>query len=472
MLSVPNAAAEFQAVYLGDRRLNARAVELVAGLSRRPSAGFPTVFPDESELEALYRFVNNDSVTLDGLLSPHQDRSWDRCQGAGSSALVLHDTSEFKFSGAAPRKGLATKGTSHSFHGHAAIAVGEGEAPVVHGLVGFRAYVLEDGAWSEACADQSFEPLLVGSERWEHLVRETRDAAPDELSLVHVMDREADDYALWTAIIEGGDDFVTRAQNDRRVAGSTDRLYAQADDQEFLVSRTVHLSRRGKEAPPKSRKTHPPRDRRAARLSVRAAAVEVRRPDGVAPLGSPTMQLSFVEVVEIDPPDGVTPVHWRLVTSLPTTTPEQVLRVVDIYCKRWLIEEFFKALKTGCAVEKRQGRSLWSLLNVLGLLIPIAWRLLCLRSASRHQPDAPLDLHLDAVELQALRHLDQGKRLGPEPTVGDGLLAVARLGGHQRSNGDPGWLVLGRGLERLIEFAAGWRAAMAAMTDGGTASDL
>jgi len=472
MLSVPSAAAEFSGAPLGDARLSQRAVSLAECLSRRPSAGFPSVFGDEAELEAFYRFVNNDSVSPAAVLAPHHERSWVRSLAAGPTVLVLHDTSEFKFSGDGVREGLAASGEKQSFHGHAAIAVGEDEAPVVHGVVGFDAYVLQDGVWSGAGPGRELEPLVVGSERWSLLAEEARLQAPEELQLVHVMDREADDYGLWTRIVEGGDDFVIRAQNDRRVTDSAKRLYAQGRQQEFVVSRTVTLSRRRSKAPPRSRKTHPDRDVRDARLSIRACSVEVIRPEAVAPLGQETMALSFVEVVEMDPPDGVEPVHWRLLSTLPIDTAEQVLRVVDIYRKRWLIEEFFKALKTGCSAEKRQGRSLWSLLNTTALLIPVAWRLLCLRTAARHQPKEPLEEHLDAVEMQALRHLDKGKRLPTTPTVGDGLLAVARLGGHLRSNGEPGWLVLGRGLERLIEFADGWRAALASVDRSGSTTDL
>jgi IS4 transposase len=43
-----------------------------------------------------------------------------------------------------------------------------------------------------------------------------------------------------------------------------------------------------------------------------------------------------------------------LYTSEPIDTAEQLLTIVDQYRSRWVIEEFFKALKTGCAFEKRQ----------------------------------------------------------------------------------------------------------------------
>ena len=173
------------------------------------------------------------------------------------------------------------------------------------------------------------------------------------------------------------------------------------------------------------------------------------------------MTLSVVEVVEIDPPEDATPVHWMLLSTLPIGTAEDVCRIVDIYRKRWLIEEFFKALKTGCAAEKRQARSLSSLLNVVALLVPIAWRLLVVRTLSRHEPTALADGLLDPVELQALRHLARSVKLPARPTRGQVLLAIARVGGHLKSNGEPGWLVLGRGMEQLLDFAAGWRAAMA-----------
>jgi hypothetical protein len=54
-----------------------------------------------------------------------------------------------------------------------------------------------------------------------------------------------------------------------------------------------------------------------------------------------------------------------------------------------VIEEYFKALKTGCAIEKRQLESLRALVNALALFAVIAWRQLHLRSVARLTPDAP-----------------------------------------------------------------------------------
>ena len=275
-----------------------------------------------------------------------------------------------------------------------------------------------------------------------------------------VMDREADDYALWTTIREQGDEFVIRAHQDRCLVEAGRKLQAALAGAAFSVQREVRLSSRGGARPPQTRTSHPDRDGRKATLGLRAGTVEIRRPAGVAPLGQPTMRLSVVEVVEIDPPEGEEGVRWLLLSTLPVDTPHAICRIVDIYRKRWLIEEFNKAIKTGCAFEKRQAESWAHLQKTLALLVPVAWRLLVLRALSRDTPTAPaLDL-FDDVELQALRTLAPKAKLPKKPTVRQVLLAVAAVGGHLKANGEPGWLVLGRGLEHLLEFAAGWRAAL------------
>ncbi len=89
--------------------------------------------------------------------------------------------------------------------------------------------------------------------------------------------------------------------------------------------------------------------------------------------------------------------------SEPIDTPDDVLRVVDWYRARWTIEEYFKALKTGCALEERQLEDLPALVNVLALFIPIAWRLLLMKSEARDAPTAPATTILEPEELEVLR---------------------------------------------------------------------
>ena len=51
---------------------------------------------------------------------------------------------------------------------------------------------------------------------------------------------------------------------------------------------------------------------------------------------------------EKNPPAGEAPLEWRLITTEPIASREQVVQILEWYRTRWLIEEFFKCLKTGC----------------------------------------------------------------------------------------------------------------------------
>ena len=83
---------------------------------------------------------------------------------------------------------------------------------------------------------------------------------------------------------------------------------------------------------------------------MRAATIVVPRATQLSHVAwSPTpvkdlprvLVVHLVEVVEIDPPAGETSVRWFLLTDQPIDTPEQMLRVVDRYLRRWVVEEFF-----------------------------------------------------------------------------------------------------------------------------------
>lgn len=79
-------------------------------------------------------------------------------------------------------------------------------------------------------------------------------------------------------------------------------------------------------------------------------------------------------------------IEGQLVTTEPIEASEDILQIVDIYRARWTIEEFFKALKTGCGYEKRGLESLHALLNCLAIFIPIACNLYNLKMLARTQP--------------------------------------------------------------------------------------
>ena len=161
---------------------------------------------------------------------------------------------------------------------------------------------------------------------------------------------------------------------------------------------------------------------------------------------------------EVDAPEGQEPVEWLLFTTEPVDTAEAIARVVDFYRTRWVVEEFFKALKSGCIYEERQLESRRALLNALAIFLPIACHMLWLRSRAHYAPDEPATEVLTLTQILVLRAVAR-RPIPKSPTARDVLLAVAGLGGHLKNNGEPGWASIRHGLERLLDFEIGWQAA-------------
>ena len=460
--------AEMAGGPLGDRRLEARRDRLIAVLEQHPDRGFPDACESDEEVEALYRFLRNARVSLGAVLAPHVDATRARCAAVGE-VLVLHDTTEMTFRGEQPRAGLTRLGPGrHAYWVHAALAVSAEGLRAPLGLLSLRP-VVRPPRPADTPAPSShtrFADPMKESRCWAEGVAAVRAQWPAEVAAIHVMDRAGDSYELLTAMIAAGDRFVVRLKHDRHVVPAApgpqpDRISDAVARTPVLFTREVPVSARPQgNRPLAARQRYPPRAARTATLCFTACQVALQRPSGTVRRHLPTtLPVHVIAGWESAPPAGEPPVEWRLITTDPIDTIAQVEQIVEWYRARWLIEEFFKALKTGCAYEKRQLESLDTLLVALALLAPIAWQLLLLRHVARARPDAPATAVFTPRQLRVLRAAPTGRSLPATPTLADALRTVARLGGHLRQNGDPGWLVLGRGMQKLRWMEEGWAAA-------------
>jgi hypothetical protein len=143
---------------------------------------------------------------------------------------------------------------------------------------------------------------------------------------------------------------------------------------------------------------------------------------------------------------GEEPLEWVLLTSVPTTTLEQAWERVDWYRHRWLVEDYHQCLKSGCRIEHRQGPRVDGLMRLLGLLSPLAVRLLQLRALARQDPERPAHFVIEPLMLAVV-----AQRSAQSPTsmtLGTFWTQLARLGGSlARSHDGPAFLA--DHLERL-----------------------
>ena len=451
---MPALSKELAEADLGDVRLSRRLSSLGERLAEHCGESFPKAL-DDAELEAAYRFFGNGQVTPDAILAPHFRQSAKRASEV-AQVLVVHDTTAFEFGGQTQRKGLGhlIRPAAQGFFGHFSLAVTADGTRTPLGLLALETIFrlrrrIGHGKWSP---DKS----LGESARWARAVEACEQQLQGRAQTIHVTDREGDQCALLDALLAGNRRFVIRSFQDRRLAGEDEaRLRAVASAAKVILLREFTLAPRPKLEGPRGDR-HPNRRRRIARLSFAAIPVEIRRPSGT-PQGSRQIRLNVIHVFEAKPPPREPPVEWFLLTNLPIDSDDAIAFAVDCYRARWTIEEYFKALKTGCQYEKRQLESAHSLLNALAILAPVAWRLLLLRHLARDDAHAPATRALSRAQLDVLRAVAR-KPLPRNLTARQAMLAVAALGGHRKSNGDPGWLVLGRGLHDLLLLELGWRA--------------
>jgi hypothetical protein len=444
---VGSAVDELEGMDLGDARLEVRVRRIAAALERDPAAAFPAAVATVAEREAVYRLLGNERVQMKTLLAPHGAQTVVRAKALGERPLVVIDKTSFVFPGEAEREGLERLGKNrHGFDAFCALAVSQARRPL-----GVLALEPLDKAQGRAGADE-----------WEATV-DASASCIEELRPIYVMDREADAYALFASLIANRRDFVVRVASDRWVnehdGASPEMLRTIATRAPIALTRQVKLSRRtGAGKAPDARRRHPPRDGRDAQLRIRACSIVLPRPRKLHDALPASLSIHLVHVVEENPPAGIEAVEWLLFTTLPIGNADEVAAAVDAYRARWTIEEYFKALKSGCNYEKRQLESRHTLLNALGILAPLAWRLLALRSVG-DDPTTPASAVLDPDEVHVLRKLSRDIKLGDSPTAGQAMQAIARLGGHFPQNGRPGWKVLWTGFQKLLDRVEGYRLA-------------
>jgi hypothetical protein len=441
---------------LGDPRMVRRAVALAEALAAAPNKSLPKVWSTPSELEAAYRFLRNPRTEFEALVGAFQQSTHERALEK-KRILAIHDTTDVECPAADPDEVGYLQTGKPGFYLHHALAVAVDDVTSPLG-------VLWSQLWGRAQRTTQRGTNLPGSalaklqeresDRWLEGVSEARAWAEGCEQVIHVMDREADNYRLFEHLGQLGADFIIRMRHDRRVddGALTEALY----DAPVKLRRTVPLSRRRAKKMPSY--THQARDAREAKLVVRSATVEILPPNYMT--HSEPIELNVVQVLEEDPPEGEEPVAWVLATSLPVKTKAQVAIVLDFYRARWLVEEFHKALKTGCMIEKRQLESFESVTTLLALSYPIACEILRLRS--RAQTGVFASAVMRPSLLKCLRIHPKARPLPEQPMMEEALAVIAGLGGYIKRNEPPGWQTIAAGYLEIQAFERGWLAATAA----------
>jgi hypothetical protein len=443
----------FGAAQLGDVRRTRRLVQTANAIFRHPGGTLPHKLHAPADLKALYRLMDQHSVSHDAVLAPHRHRTLQAMRQQDGVVLIVHDFTELDYTGLRSLAGLGQigNGSGRGYECLNSLAIDPRTRQVL-GLAHQRLH-RRDTVPDQETREQRRQRESRESRQWKQAVTEIG-PAPEGVCWVHVSDRGSDTLEYLDAIAACGGSFVVRSQHDRLMfAGHREdsvrhKLHSYARALPAVSQRTIEVAARdGQQA-------------RAANVSIAWAAVRLRPP--TQPRGDYRQQPLAVWVIRVwesEPPPGVDGIEWLLLTNVPVTCLVEAERGIDWYGCRWIVEEFHKAQKSGCAIEDMQFTSEERLQPMIALLSVVAVMLLHLRDSSR-RGDASERLADEVVApeyVEVLSAWRYGQRRA-DLTIREFFDALARLGGHQNRRRDkpPGWLVLWRGwmqLQTMLEGA-------------------
>ncbi len=400
------------------------------------------------------RFLMNRRVTVGRMVARMKQRVAEAA--AGRHVLAIQDTSEINYESKRGRKrGLGTvgNGSDVGLFVHPVLTV-DAENGQCLGLADVQ-------VWRRVktkAADYRKQPIEEKeSYRWLKGPSRARWGLTRTTMLTVIDDREGDIYEKWARLPDRRTHLLSRACRDRAIAGGGTLFDIMAELPQRHCFRLDLPTRAGK------------RQGRQARLAVRFGPVRICRPTSCSDRNAPAeIELSAIEVRELNPPAGEEAILWRLLTTHEVETVEQALTVIGWYRQRWHIEQLFRTLKRqGLNIEDSalvEGEALEKLAVMALIAACQTMQLVLARTSS--SPDQPASHVFDDRELQVLTALQkrlQGRTAKQQNPHVPGTLAwaawsIARLGGWTGYNSDKstGPITMRDGLERFRAIVQGY----------------
>ena len=433
---------QFGACELGDKRRTRRLVKMAEKIATNPSASFPVQMEKWSDLKAAYRLFDQEEATHTAICSPH----WQQTRAVEPGRyLIINDTTELDFGIKRQVQGLGPTGNGlgRGFLAHSALLLNANSSEI-KGLAAQTIHYRKPQRKEENASQKRKRDRE--SEVWGRVI-DAVGPPPPGAQLVHVCDRGADNFEVYCHAVDQRADWLIRIAHKHR------KIITPAGEKTTIAKYLTALTLFGTYE--LTIRSHDKRAARVAHIEVRAGALSVPPPahksayvknEHCSPIA-----MNVIWVREVNAPDGVQALEWVLFTSLPVETFAQSWECIEYYEKRWLIEEYHKALKTGCQVTGRNLQEAERLEAMLGLLSIVAVRLLQLKSVARTNPDRHAKQIVPSLWLTMLQTIRPHLKRFPNMTIYQFYRELAKLGGFlgRKHDGEPGWITIWRGWEKL-----------------------
>lgn len=398
------------------------------------------------------RFLYNEAVTVAEMAATAAARTAGLV--AGRDVLAIQDSSELVFGGKQAReRGFGPIGRGGAIGGlllHAVLAVDAATGALL-GLVDVTVRNRTSGKVTPRSARQTADKE---SQRWLDGMFSAARVLRGAARITVVADRESDIYEEF-AHRPAHVHLLTRVAQDRRIKTAADEnasLFAFSDGLPEQARFVVTIP------------AAPGRKSRTAELALRYAPVQVRKPkNGAAPDLPTTVSLTVLDVRETTTPEQGEPIHWRLVTTHAIDNPGTARMVLDFYRRRWIIEDYFRTLKTAGfdieAAEIEDPDAMARFVGAVAVTGVIVLQLVRARDGTTDQvlqeafdpSDQPI---LEALSAKLEGNTQRQKNPHPKGSLAYAAWVIARLGAWDGYYGKPGPKVMRIGLQdfQLIKY--------------------
>jgi len=398
------------------------------------------------------RFLHNEAVTVAEMAETAAVRTAGLV--AGRDVLAIQDSSELALGGKKARAlGFGPVGRGGAIGGlllHAVVAVDA----LTGALLGTVDVTVRNRQGGKVTARTQRQTADKESQRWLDGMFSAAEVLGAASRVTVVADRESDIYEEF-ARRPANVHLLTRVAQDRRVesaAGESASLFAFCDSlrEQARLGVTIPAA--------------PGRKQRTAELALRYGPVAVRRPkNSTAPSLPETVALTLLDIRETRRPEQGEPIHWRLLTTHEIDSSVKARMVLDFYRRRWIIEDYFRILKTaGFDIEAAEIEDPDAMARLVGAVAISGVTVLQLVRARDGTTDQKLEQAFDPADqplIEALSAKLEGKtqrQKNPHPkgTLAYAAWVIARLGAWDGYYGKPGPKVMRIGLQdfQMIKY--------------------
>ena len=426
------AQQEFGGAPLGDVRLSRRLVKSAEIQSKQPAVSFARAAgSDRAAVLGHYRMMEQPAaseVTAANMLAVHQRRTLGRMQSQ-REVLCVQDGTDLNFANHGGCEGLGTIGRNRGssgtlgIHLHSVLVLDSQGVPlgVPHLEYSSNRDKPKTGRWLrglQTCADLSKQLQQV--------------------RLVSVMDREADFFELFAQPEVGREvELLVRARHNRNLGKGELKLFDKLRASPPQAQLKLHVQRQSARRSSRSQKARAAQSERRTKAELRWCEVKLPAPTKSEFRGCKPRRMQAVHVKETNAPEGVKPLEWLLLTTLPVNSREQAEQVVQRYRLRWRIEDWHRILKSGCKVELLAYRTEGRLQRAITIHAVIGWRLAAMTLLGRETPELPMQVMFSELEIACLQDCARHYKLAEPKDLSGAILTMAILAGYPNRKHDP-----------------------------------